>query len=90
MTAGGNAVQVAGPAVLASGSEEMAAFDALPAELRAALREAPEGWSAVNILARWRRAAAQHGEARATLAGLRVLREAAATVPPGRPDQVGG
>lgn len=73
---GGNAVAGAGPAVLASSSEEMAAFDALPAELRAALRDAPEGWSAVNLLARWRRAAERHGEERATQAGLRVLREA--------------
>lgn len=67
---------MSGPAVLASSAEEMAAFDPLPPAVREALRDAPVGWSAVNILARWRRAAALHGEERATLAALRVLRQA--------------
>ena len=57
-------------------SEEMAAFDALPRDLRDALNDGVSAWSAVNVLARWRRAASVYGERRATQAGVAMLKAA--------------
>lgn len=74
----GNAAGDDGVVVRASAEAEMAAYDALPRELREALADAALGWSAVDVLARWRRAAARYGEARATRAGVKAVRAAVA------------
>jgi hypothetical protein len=65
-----------GGAVLATAAAEMAAYDALPPPLRAALAEAVVAWSAVDVLSRWRRASTRYGVARATRVGVRRVLEA--------------
>lgn len=80
---GNGEVKGADETTLATRAAEMAAYDGLPPALRAALAEAPVCWSAVNILARWQRAAMVYGAPRATAAGLRVLREAELPDPAG-------
>lgn len=62
----------------ASGREEMAAFDALPGPIQAALRDAVQPWCAADIWERWDGARRVYGEARATAAGLKVIAESEA------------
>jgi hypothetical protein len=61
-------------------AREMAAFDALPPEVRAVLRNAAWNWSSQDILARWHRVAVHYGEAAATRAAVQAIR---AAEPPG-------
>lgn len=83
MRRGNGHVEARGGAVtLTTRAEDMAAYDALPAVIRAAIAEAPVNWSASNILDRWQRALMIYGERRATAAAVRVLREAAAAPAP--------
>lgn len=63
-------------ALVATRHAEMAAFDALPAELRHALAHAPMDWSSLDILARYRRARRRYPERRVIRAALALIASA--------------
>ena len=62
--------------MVASIRAEMDAFDALPAPIRAALADAAEDWSALNILARYRVACRRFPPWRVTRRAVAAIRSA--------------
>jgi len=74
MVNAGNAGVVHGrPGSVGSVREKMEAFDRLPPELRAALREAVVNWCPGDLWLRWQACAVRYGEERATRRALRAI-----------------